>query len=371
MDVKDSKWEIWMALELLHAVIHKLEKETGSPGRIIEAGACLEVSDAPLQELIGQVQQVYSGRTSKSYGQFDPTLRAVSAETHVERLREEGGIDFLEISKRLMEVLKEKAETQNFSTGGHVLMFHTNWMGSRWFGVVILNSTAGTMINENLRVVSAPHLDVEGIRFAGRVNFTEWAAGSERYISFLKGKKNEVSVYFQRFLGCSTTQEDLNDTRNLVKAVKRFAEESNLTNQQRETLLHDVYREAGQKAKDELPLGLEELANRVWPSDPVALRQVLATADPPISDGFVPRKRGLDGLVRFIAKAPKWKLEFDRDVINDQTIEFRKEEGLLIIHNLPDDVAASLESEFARAGQSASEAADVIHVQDNAKVLAT
>lgn len=41
-----------MTQNLINAVIHKLEKESGSPSRIVEAEACLSVADEPLQALV-------------------------------------------------------------------------------------------------------------------------------------------------------------------------------------------------------------------------------------------------------------------------------------------------------------------------------
>lgn len=338
-----------LQLQLLHAVIHKLEKEANEPAHIVEASACLGVEEEPLRMLLGQVQSVYTKRESKSYGKFDPELTAASAESHLTELRDAEAADFLVLSKRLMQVLKAKTDAQNFATGGHVLMFHFAAGEARWFLVAILNSAAGTMINDELKVVRAPHLDVDGVRFAGRVNFTEWAAGGKRYISFLRGKKNDVSQYFQRFLGCSTVEQDLNDTRNLVKVVKQFALDKALPEADREALLAAVNHLALQRAKDKLPLDLAELANSAWPTDPDALREAFAQAQ--IPDGFVPRQRGLDGLVRFTAKAPKWKLEFEREVIQDHTIEFDEDSGTLTINNLPADVIAKLQQEFRAAEQ--------------------
>src|SRR5574338_264335 len=299
-----------LQLQLLHAVIHKLEKEANEPAHIVEASACLGVEEEPLRMLLGQVQSVYTKRESKSYGKFDPELTAASAESHLTELRDAEAADFLVLSKRLMQVLKAKTDAQNFATGGHVLMSHFAAGEVRWFLVAILNSAAGTMINDELKVVRAPHLDVDGVRFAGRVNFTEWAARDKRYISFLRGKKNDVSQYFQRFLGCSTVEQDLNDTRNLVKVVKQFALDKAL---------------------------------------PEAEREAFAQAQ--IPDGFVPRQRGLDGLVRFTAKAPKWKLEFEREVIQDHTIEFDEDSGTLTINNLHTEVIAKLQQEFRAAEQ--------------------
>lgn len=341
-----------MSQQLINAVIHKLDKESGSLSRIVEANACLDVREEPLQALVNQVHNVYSGRESKSYGKFDPDLTPVSAEPHLQSLRDSATVDFLGISKQLMRVLKDKSDSENFSTGGHVLIAESSSSNVRLVVIVILNNKAGTTIDDRLQVVRAPHLDVDGIRFAGRVNMTGWQDGTiERYISFLKGKKNDVSQYFQRFLGCSTVQKDLDDTRNLVKAVKSFASAQSLNDTERENLLREVYLFADERATAKEPLSLAELANRVWSAEPEALKNAFALADPPISDGFTPKKRGLDGLMRFSAKAAKWKLEFDRDAVQDHTIYFDPDEQTITIRNLPTEVIASFRSEFSTNAQ--------------------
>lgn len=333
---------------VVSAVIHRLDRDQGSAARIVEAQSLLDVSEEPLQALVNQVHDVYSGRESKSYGKFDPDLTPVSAEPHLLLLRDDGAADFLEVSRQLMRVLKDKSDAENFATGGHVLFAHSSSLNVNWFVVVILNNKAGTTINERLQVVRAPHLDVDGIRFAGRINLVAWKAGdTERYISFLKGKKNDVSQYFQRFLGCSTVQKDLDDTRNLVKAVKSFASTQGLNEAEKESLLREVYRFADERATAREPLSLSELANRVWSVEPDALKDAFALADPPISDGFTPKKRGLDGLTRFSARAAKWKLEFDREAVQDHTIYFDPEQQTITISNLPAEVVENFRAEFS------------------------
>ena len=81
------------------------------------------------------------------------------------------------------------------------------------------------------------------------------------------------------------------------------------------------------------------------------MKDAFASANPPISDGFTPRKRGLDGLRRFSAKAARWKLEFDRDAVQDQTISFDPDEQTITIRNLPTDVIENFRSEFSTNAQ--------------------
>lgn len=335
-----------MELTIHNAIIHKLDKIEGQPAQIVSAPKVLQQKDEPLQQLVQDVHTVYGSREGKSYGKFDPELTPVSAEPHLQRLRDKEDADFYAISIDLMRILKTRADEKNFATGGHVLMFDYSMNGARWFVVAVVNSAPGTMVDENFKVVKAPHLDVAGIRFAGRVNFTEWMVDAQRYISFLRGKSAEVSKYFQNFLGCSTVVQDLQDTRNLVRIVKQFAVDKQLDDAAREKLLAEVDEIARCKAKDRLPLDLAELVHRVWPQEPDALRNALTTAETPIPDGFVPQTRGLAGLVRFKAKTKTWKLEFEREAYQDDTIDFDEMNGTLTIRNIPTDILSDLVKEF-------------------------
>ncbi|MGU3627619.1 nucleoid-associated protein [Comamonas sp. C24C] len=333
---------------LKRAVIHKIDKVAGLPAEIKDAKACLSVEDAPLKSLVNQVHSVYSGKSSKSYGKFNEDLTLVSAERHLIPIRDDKpDADFLSITVNLMKILKAKSDGENFSTGGHVLFAESTSSNIKWLLIAVLNNKDGTTIDDDLKVLQSTHLDIDGIRFAGRVNMTSWKdSEADRYISFLKGKNNDVSKYFQEFLGCNAVQQELSDTRNLVAAVKKFADSNCKTESAKEDLLKEVYKYADEKIKEGKTIDLVELSNRIWPSEPKLLQQTLNESDPPIPDDFRPIKRGLDGLKRFTAKAKNWKLDFDRDAIQTRTIEFDQEKKTLTIKNLPEDILSELIAEF-------------------------
>lgn len=333
-------------LELHNAVIHQLSKDGASPSIIMLAEDSLDVSQTDLVGLVSDVHGVYGSRAGKRYCEFDPEITQFSIEPHLESFRD-GQVDFYSASTSIMNVLKVHADAQNFATGGYVLIFDYSANDHRWFVVAVVNAAAGTMVDESFKVVQAPHLDTNGVRFAGRVNFDGWANGEERYVSFLSGKTTEVSQYFQKVLGCSNISSDLSDTKNLVLAVKKFAADKGLDAHQKELLLSSIHHHAGIKAAEREPLSLDTLANQVWPDDPDALRLAFSESDPPISDGFVPQKRGLSPLVRFKTGAQKWKLEFDRDAIQDETIYFDDEQQTITIRQLPVDVLERLREEFS------------------------
>ena len=78
--------------------------------------------------------------------------------------------------------------------------------------VAIINDKLGAALTKDLDIADIKHLDLDGFRFAGRVNITAWLEDADRYIGFLKGK-GDVAEYFKEFLGCDTTIQDKEDTK--------------------------------------------------------------------------------------------------------------------------------------------------------------
>lgn len=340
-----------------HAIVHNLDKVAGQREASVRLGrSALPVTPA-LQRLVNAVHVAYEERVGKSYGAFEADAELHPAQTHIGKVSRADGPGFVAITGQLMAILAQRAKTEIFATGGHVLMIESGRGAARWFLVAMLTDIAGAAIDQNLNVVETNHLDLSAMRFAGRVNLTDWAAAGERYISFLRGRKAEVSGYFQEFLGCSTIIKPMVETQHLVKEIKRFAENQNLPESRREQLLHETDAFARACIKEGRPLELEALANRVWPDDPAILKTSFAQADPPIADGFQPDGRALKGLRKFSARAQNWKLEFDRDAMIDQTISFDREAGTLTIHHLPDDVRAQLAAEFRNDNEAQEPAA--------------
>src|SRR3546814_235932 len=141
------------------------------------------------------------------------------------------------------------------------------------------------------------HLDLDGFRFAGRINLTAWAIGDERYISFLKGK-GDVSEYFRHFLGCDSVVQDRVDTSNLVAALKEFVAEAKMAEKEGNEFLGRAKAicERASRAREEIEF--DALANELMPKDPKKLADHLAHTDRGLSDRFVPDRRALASLVR-------------------------------------------------------------------------
>lgn len=329
------------------AIIHKLTKTQGDKQIVVdERNALLAITPA-LQKLVDTVHDYYAKRVGKSYGAFRDDVVNNPAQTFIRRLVDDGQPAFVDISKSLLSILADRAKKETFSTGGYVLMADIVNGATRWFLVAVLTDTAGAAINDDLEVVEATHIDLSAMRFAGRVNITDWDSGAERYISFLRGKKSEVSEYFQEFFGCSTLVKGSLETQRMVGVVKKFAVDQGLDDIRREKLLADVDSFSRKCIKDQRPLELESLSNYAWPDAPELLQTAFAESDPAISDGFEPDGRSLNSLKKFRAKTATWAIEFDRGAMADHTIQFDRQKRELRITNIPDTIAAELIAEFS------------------------
>ena len=329
------------------AIVHSLLKEQHSSKVVLNLRDELVNVKPALQRLVGAVHDAYAKRAGKSYGAFEKDAELYPAQTHIRQIAEHGGAVFVEASKSLMRILAKEAGDESLATGGYVLMADLLTGGTRWLLVAVLTDVAGAAIDDDLDVVDSTHLDLSVMRFAGRVNLTDWEAGSERYISFLRGKKSSVSEYFQKFIGCSTVIKPLQETQRLVAVIKKFCADQALDDERKEKLLADVDTFGRLCIKDNRLLELDVLANQVWPDDPDLLRTALADSDPPISDGFIPDARSLLPLKKFKAKTKTWALEFERSAMADHTIRFDAEKRELKITDIPADIAEKLRDEFS------------------------
>ncbi len=234
----------------------------------------------------------------------------------------------------MMETLKAQAGYKGAATGGHVFFAHFEREGRQYLLIAIVNEKLGASMTSDLDVQDVRHLDMDGFRFAGRINMTGWANGEERYIGFLKGKR-EVSEYFKEFLGCDTTVQNRRDTAELVQALMAFAIDEGMDTPSKDDFLARAKTICERSAKAQEELSFEALANELSPQDPERLMTVLADPDLRLNDGFVPDRRALGPLIKFKGKTPTWSIEFNRDAITRGNVRFNAEDNTLTLTGLP------------------------------------
>ncbi|MDT0618316.1 nucleoid-associated protein [Salinisphaera sp. P385] len=336
-----------MELTTTAAIAHKIIKAQRAKGTLQLRNTPLPPSNS-LDRLIDEIHAAYKNRSGKSHGAFEADEQNYPTAANLRKHFQDQSADFVATSHALMQTLLTKANeaSSNLATGGSVLMAHVTSGGSQWFIVTILTDKVSAAIDNNLNLVDSVHLDLNSMRFAGRVDITRWLDNEDRYVSFLQGASKDVSDYFLRFLGCTHPQAIRKETTRLVDVVRSAVNRLDATEDQREAARSLIYQYLNDCAKNAEPLNIDSLCNRAWPDNPDALREPLIDPDSGISDGFVPHKTALKGLVRFEGKGPHWHMKFEREAVTEGNIQLNADAKEITIKNVPDEVIARFQNDF-------------------------
>ncbi|WP_184715233.1 nucleoid-associated protein [Caulobacter sp.] len=329
--------------KIIKAAIHDLKKGTG--GFQVTLGNSDLPPSKTAQRVINELYDLYSRRASKSYGKFSLDDANFPTQTH---LREyvDSKADFAGLTAKLMENLKYRAGARGAATGGHVLFAHFERDAKQFLLVAIMTDKLGAALTRSFDVTDIEHLDMDGFRFAGRINLTGWLKSEERYIGFLKGR-GDVSEYFKEFLGCDLTIQSRKDTSDLVGVLKRFAEDRGLVGAAKDEFLHKAKDICDRSAVKKEEIRFSALANELMPDEPETLLAILTDPDATLNDGFVPDRRALSTLVRIKAKTSLWNLEFERDAITMGKIRFDADRKTLTLVDLPDALTQELSEQVS------------------------
>lgn len=327
--------------EIVALTIHDIERRDGAY-QVLAADRGLEVTSTT-QRLIDELYDLYNRRASKTHGKFT-TAEGYPTQSQVRDYVDEPGQDFLRLTVRMMETLRNQAQARSASTGGHVLFAHFRREARDYLLVAIITDKLSAALTSQRDVQDVRHLDLDGFRFAGRINLTAWANGEERYISFLKGK-GDVSEYFRHFLGCDSVVQDRVDTSNLVAVLKAFVTETKMPETEGNEFLGRAKAICERASRNREEIEFDALANELMPRDPKKLADHLSHTDRGLSDRFIPDRRALASLVRFRGGTKQWKVEFDRDAVSNRSVIYDPAANTLTLTGLPEELVVQLRSE--------------------------
>lgn len=257
---------------IINAAVHDLQR--GPQGFKIVQGQDKLVVTHTVQRVINELHDLYARRASKSYGKFSDQLTYSETKTYLGDYLAAGPDGFADLTAKMMVTLQNSARTRNAAAGGHVFFAHFERDNHQYLLVAIITDKLGANLTGNLDVQDVVHLDVDGFRFAGRINMTAWLDQQERYIGFLKGK-GSVSEYFKEFLGCDTVIQARQDTSQLVETLKEFTLQKQMSAADREEFLTKAKGICERLASSQREIDFEEFANELFPSAPTELSEVL------------------------------------------------------------------------------------------------
>ena len=329
-----------MVDRVVQVAVHDLRRRGAGDFETFFGKAQLEISET-VELVVNELHALYSSRASKAHGRFSEDADHYPAKAYIEAFHEGGYDDFAGLTQKLMATLAFQAKQKPGAAGGHVLFAHIEKDNQVFLMVAIINARLGAELTKDFDIAAVTHLDLDGFRFAGRVNISAWLADADRYIGFLKGN-GDVAEYFKEFLGCDTAVQDREDTRKLIQILEDFAEPTNGQVKDKQAFLRKAHDICERHVREGVPLDFGSFANELYPDGPEVLAKALGQ-DQALGDGFIPNKRTLRALVKFRAKTRQWTLEFDRSALNDGKIVYDNDKKTLTLKDLPQELTEDLD----------------------------
>lgn len=296
--------------------------------------------------VVDGLNDIYTRRSSKAHGRFsDDTDNYPTSEYFDAYFQADGFGDFNTFTLHMMSTLLAKARSVPNAGAGHVFFAHFERDGREFMLIAIVNERLGAMLTDAFAVEDVRHLDLEGFRFAGRVDMTSWRAGEDRYIGFLRGR-GDVAEYFKEFLACVSSTTAKRSTEELVTALRNYADDQGMEVAKRDDFLARAKATLDETARRGDLVDFQTLANVLVPSEPELLAEFLGDPDRRLGDGFSPNRRVLGTLVKFRARTPLWSIEIDRAAIAEGAVVFDPENRTLTITQVPNDFAEELRGEY-------------------------
>jgi nucleoid-associated protein len=134
-------------------------------------------------------------------------------------------LDFVEMTRELAEYFKTFLVENKSITGGFLVFFEFKGEEHTKLAVAVINKSNATDINPNLDFIAKEILDLEKLHLGATINITQWRDEfAERYIRFKNGQSEQVTDYFQKFIGCEVDNKAaVEETKQLRKAIEKFA----------------------------------------------------------------------------------------------------------------------------------------------------
>jgi nucleoid-associated protein len=328
---------------IANLISHQINKEAHGPVSLRLSSK--EISPTPAaQRLVDQLSQLYVQRMGKGFGSFETDEESFPIQAMIRRHLNDASVDFYTLSCQMMQHLQTRLEQEPLASGGYVLIARVKADGSDYLLFTILSEVMGTKLNEDLDIADSLYLDTANLKVAGKIDLQAWQNGTERYISFLRGR-GDVAHYFKSFLGCNDLVVALKETQKLVQGLSQFAEEQQLPATERDQLFERAHQYLDELGNASCPVTRAQVAEQAWPDAPQQLQNVLDNQAVEISDGFVPDRRAIKPLRTFKTKAPHWKLEFDRSSLRSGAVHYNPENDTLVLSNIPEEMRKELLAE--------------------------
>ncbi|MBU2862569.1 nucleoid-associated protein [Reinekea forsetii] len=320
-------------MPIKHAVVHGLT--------INESQVDIHLNDQELalnesvEDLVYRIKSSFYGRSSKQYGQFDETGRAISQAI---RNVSDGKTPFVEASHQIMESFASLIKDESLSTQGYWLVVQEALEQGEFFWLCQFKSKDELSVTDNLGIDGNSVIDFSKLGFAAQINLSDMADDSvEKYITVSFGFGDRaLQAGLCNYIGFTETVSPTEDTKVFMDVVKAFSDtmpkEKGAAYQKKAAEFCVEQSKAGETVAYQAIS--DELVNDTQSTATDSLSSFILEKKPDIKEHFIPDQKSLKKFIRFSGKSKEVSISFNNDTLGN-AIEFDAEKEHLVIKQLP------------------------------------
>jgi nucleoid-associated protein len=320
-------------MPIKHAVVHGLT--------INESQVDIHLNDSELvindsvEDLVYRVKSSFYGRSSKQYGQFDETGRAVAQSIQAVQA---GQTEFLAASHQIVESFATLLKDESLSTQGYWLLVEESLEQGDFFWLCQFKSKEELSVADNLTIDANSVIDFSKLGFAAQISLSDMGqADVEKYVTLSFGFGDRaLQAGLSNFMGFAETVSPTEDTKLFMDVVKAFSDtmpkEKGSTYQKKAAEFCVEQSKAGETVAYQSIS--DELSSDTDSSVSDSLTSFILEKKPEIKEHFIPDQKSLKKFIRFSGKSKEVSISFNNDTLG-HAIEFDAEREHLVIKQLP------------------------------------
>ena len=291
-------------------------------------------------QLLNEIKQAFSTKTSKRYGQFNPDLGENPIPAWLRDFLKQQ-MPFSSLSKKLTEHFVVLLEAMEVPFQGHLLFWQENNADAEWLYVAHLQHQVGLVINSHLEISETVYADLSHIGFCARANLSHWSEQiSEKYLTISKNRgERELLGLFNQWIGFAGTVNVTADTNEFLNIVEAYAQ--NLPEEESKEYREKVVDYCIEQDKQGEPVVYKELSYYLDDAEPERFERFVQEQQEQPREELIPDKNRLRKYVRFNGRTKEMSLQFAASLLGEEVL-FDAENERLIINSIPKSLLGQL-----------------------------
>lgn len=321
-------------------IAHQIDRPTPDQSAQVNFRDDSIVVDDNASQLLNEIKQAFSTKTSKRYGQFNPDLGANPVPAWLRDFLKQQ-MPFSTLSKKLTEHFVVMLEQMEASFQGHLLFWQENNADAEWLYVAHLQHQTGLVINSHLEISETVYADLSHVGFCARVNLTHWCDSiSEKYLTISKNRGDRALLdLFNQWIGFADTVNTTADTSEFLNIVEAYAEQ--LPEEESKTYREKVVDYCMDQDKQGEPVLYKELSYYLDEAEPERFDQFVREKQEQPREELIPDKAQLRKYVRFSGRSKEMSMQFASSLLGEEVV-YDAENERLIINRIPKSLLSQL-----------------------------